>query len=388
MKSMLVFIWGLLLVITTETRVEIMPSLGYIELNESKVFVCVVEGAVQEMKWLHPSGKEIRDREDERLQVEQADKIVSKLVIRDAQLQDAGRYQCVCRFDESYAETAAVTVTVVQKPTFLNPKTYHEFLEGSEAFVPCDVTGIPQPLVTWKHKGRDVMHTEDGRFLLTAQGLLIQGVRGSDQGLYRCEGRIVDRGEVQSLDISVVVNVPPTVRIREGKVNVTAGSGVNVSLACLVNGHPHPYISWIRDGGPVVAEPGRFGFNSDQSVLTIYAVEKADEGQYTCTATNKINSSRDDVTLHVTANQTEEEVPSPHSTGHTVQATGGQAATVGTLDLMKAQRKEQLAVLQSLAAQQEILVRRVAEIGAEISQLTATLLPVLHSLSPPEKAHD
>ncbi|XP_058865325.1 neural cell adhesion molecule 1-like [Acipenser ruthenus] len=383
MKSMLLFIWGLLLVTTAETRVEIIPSLGYIELNESKVFVCAVEGAVQEMKWIHPSGKPIKEGEDERLQVEQADKMVSKLVIRDAQLPDAGRYQCVCRFNESYTETAFVTVTIIQKPTFLNPKTYHEFLEGSDAFVPCDVTGIPQPLVTWKRKGQDVMRTEDGRFLLTAQGLQIRGVRGSDQGLYRCEGRIVDRGEVHSLDISVVVNAPPTARIREGEVNAMAGSGVNVSLTCLANGHPHPYINWTRNGGPVVAEPGRFGFNSDQSVLTIYAVEKTDEGQYTCIATNKINSSSANVTLHVSANQTEEELPSPHSTRHTVQATDGQAAVVSILDGMKDQQAAQLAVLQRLAAQQEILARRVAEIGAGISQLT-----VLQSLSPPEKDHD
>lgn len=66
-----------------------------------------------------------------------------------------------------------------------------------------------------------------------------------------------------------------------------------------------------------------------------------------------------------------------------MQATGGQAAVVGILDSMKDQQAAQLAVLQRLAAQQEILARRVAEIGAGISQLT-----VLQSLSPPEKDHD
>ncbi|MGH0191304.1 UNVERIFIED_CONTAM: hypothetical protein FKN15_059442 [Acipenser sinensis] len=67
------------------------------------------------MKWIHPSGKPIEEGEDERLQVEQADKMVSKLVIRDTQLPDAGRYQCVCRFNESYTETAFVTVTIIRK---------------------------------------------------------------------------------------------------------------------------------------------------------------------------------------------------------------------------------------------------------------------------------
>ncbi|XP_041081644.1 neural cell adhesion molecule 1-like [Polyodon spathula] len=152
-------------------------------------------------------------------------------------------------------------------------------------------------------EGTEIENEGDERFQVetideTTKKLMINNAETSDNGVYKCVATFEDWTE-KSATVTVNVLPPPIAWISEDSVNVTAGSASRISITCVVEGHPRPHVNWTRNGRPINAKPGRLGFNSDQSVLTIYAVEKADEGQYTCIATNKINSSSDNVTLHV-----------------------------------------------------------------------------------------
>ncbi|KAK1116356.1 neural cell adhesion molecule 1-B-like [Acipenser oxyrinchus oxyrinchus] len=173
-------------------------------------------------------------------------------------------------------------------------------LHSSKLFL-CKVKGGEAEMKWLYPNGMEIDDGEDKRFVVetvdeTTITLLINSAETHDNGIYTCVSAFEDRTEKRAtVEINVVS--PPTARISEESVNATAGSAS--SITCVVEGHPHPHINWTRNGRPIKAKPGRFGFNSDQSVLTIYAVEKTDEGQYTCITTNKINSSSANVTLHV-----------------------------------------------------------------------------------------
>ncbi|XP_023266302.1 neural cell adhesion molecule 1-like [Seriola lalandi dorsalis] len=131
---------------------------------------------------------------------------------------------------------------------------------------------------------------------LTDNTLRIEKVTREDAGLYDCQAYIRGRNINQKLPVSVVVNAPPKVHLKEEVKKVIAGSETNVSLLCLVDGLPTPNITWTM---PVAFDPSRHQFNSDRSQLTIHSVARGDYGEYVCTASNKIAEDSATITLHV-----------------------------------------------------------------------------------------
>ncbi|XP_058866996.1 neural cell adhesion molecule 1-like isoform X2 [Acipenser ruthenus] len=199
----------------------------------------------------------------------------------------------------------------------------------------CKVKGGEADMKWLDPNGTEIEDGEDQRFTVekideTTSTLLINRAEKNDNGIYTCVSTFED-GTAERVTVNIKVVPPPTARISEDSVNATAGS--TSSITCVVEGDPQPHINWTRNGRPIKAKPGRFGFNSDQSVLTIYAVEKTDEGQYTCIATNKINSSSANVTLHVSVKpevqlERSKEARPQESTSITCNATGDPLPTM------------------------------------------------------------
>nr|XP_029132930.1 neural cell adhesion molecule 1-like [Labrus bergylta] len=127
-----------------------------------------------------------------------------------------GKYTCRCDFDSGHQDEVQKMLYTYEGPSFGGTSTYHEFLEGTDGVVPCQVTGQPAVDVHWfrdrqeisTNAGRRVRHLPDNTFL-------IQGVRREDAGTYTCRAEIRGRPIVKQLAISVVVNAHPTVHLRE-----------------------------------------------------------------------------------------------------------------------------------------------------------------------------
>uniref|UniRef100_A0A8C3NZ39 Neural cell adhesion molecule 1 n=1 Tax=Cyanoderma ruficeps TaxID=181631 RepID=A0A8C3NZ39_9PASS len=183
---------------------------------------------------------------------------------------------------------------------FKNAPTPQEFKEGDDAVIVCDVVSSLPPTIIWKHKGRDVILKKDVRFIVLSNNYLqIRGIKKTDEGTYRCEGRILARGEINFKDIQVIVNVPPSVRARQSTVNATANLSQSVTLACDADGFPEPTVTWTKDGEPVeeVEDEDKYSFNYDGSELVIHRVDKSDEAEYICIAENKAGEA--DATIHL-----------------------------------------------------------------------------------------
>ncbi|XP_059723165.1 neural cell adhesion molecule 1 isoform X1 [Haemorhous mexicanus] len=282
-------------------QVDIVPSQGEISVGESKFFLCQVAGEAssKDISWFSPNGERLSPGQ-QRISVVRNDDSSSTLTIYNANIDDAGIYKCVVSSPEEGDSEATVNVKIFQKLMFKNAPTPQEFKEGDDAVIVCDVVSSLPPTIIWKHKGRDVILKKDVRFIVLSNNYLqIRGIKKTDEGTYRCEGRILARGEINFKDIQVIVNVPPSVRARQSSMNATANLSPSVTLACDADGFPEPTVSWTKDGEPVeeVEEEDKYSFNSDGSELVIHRVDKSDEAEYICIAENKAGEA--DATIHL-----------------------------------------------------------------------------------------
>ncbi|XP_027434748.1 neural cell adhesion molecule 1 isoform X22 [Zalophus californianus] len=294
-------IWTLFFLGTAVSlQVDIVPSQGEISVGESKFFLCQVAGDAKDkdISWFSPNGEKLTPNQ-QRISVVWNDDSSSTLTIYNANIDDAGIYKCVVTDEGGSESEATVNVKIFQKLMFKNAPTPQEFREGEDAVIVCDVVSSLPPTIIWKHKGRDVILTKDVRFIVLSNNYLqIRDIKKTDEGTYRCEGRILARGEINFKDIQVIVNVPPTVQARQSIVNATANLGQSITLVCDAKGFPEPTMSWTKDGEQIENEEDeKYVFSDDSSELTIRKVDKNDEAEYVCIAENK--AGEQDASIHL-----------------------------------------------------------------------------------------
>ncbi|XP_071239756.1 neural cell adhesion molecule 1 isoform X2 [Salvelinus alpinus] len=272
----------------SEAKMEIITPKQDVLLGENAMLLCKA-GGEGDITWQ----KDGEDAEGD--QVEKVDETSSKLFIRDAKLEDAGLYTCLCEFDTGHVDHTIQTIFVYERPSFGETLSYHEFLEGQDVVITCMVTGKPEVEVNWE-RDHEKLQSEGRITRLKDNSLQINNINRKDHGTYTCEAKIKDRPIFEKLDISISVNVPPTAKIHEEVKKVTAGPETNVSLSCLVEGVPQPNIIWTV---PDSSDESRYKYNSDKSELIISSVVRSDYGEYICTAKNKISESSAMIMLDV-----------------------------------------------------------------------------------------
>ncbi|XP_064424807.1 neural cell adhesion molecule 1a isoform X4 [Latimeria chalumnae] len=295
-------IWTLLFFDTAASLLlDIVPAQGEISVGESKFFLCQVGGEAvpDEISWYFPNGEKIGPSQ-QRISVLRNDEHSSSLTIYNANVDDAGIYKCKAMTKDGSETEATVSLKIFQKLTFKKAPSPQEFKEGDDAVIICDIVSSPPPTVIWKHRGRDITLKKDDRFVvLTNNYLRIRGIKKTDEGVYRCEGRIMARGEIDFKDIHVVVNVPPSIRVREMEVNATADLNQSVTLTCNAEGYPEPEITWTKNLIPIKANGTKYRFSEDGSKLTILEIIQSDGGEYSCTAENKAGKEEKELSIKV-----------------------------------------------------------------------------------------
>ncbi|KAM9805791.1 neural cell adhesion molecule 1 isoform 1-T1 [Syngnathus typhle] len=286
-KVMAIFL--LQLVYSTDAKMDIITSKQDVHVGDALLLLCKAGGEGQ-ITWQR-DGQDI----DEEF-ISSVDESSSKLVIKSATLEDAGRYTCLCDFDNGHMDDVQTQIYVYEGPSFEGTATYHEFLEGTDGAAPCRVSGQPAVEVRWLY-GKESPSQGQNIRRLPDNTLVFEKVKRQDAGTYVCQAQIRGRPVSKQLSISIVVNVPPTAHMKEEVKKVMAGAESNVTLLCLVDGHPKPNITWSV---PASYEPGgHHQFNSDGSQLTIRSVVGDDHGEYICTASNKMGESSATAMLHV-----------------------------------------------------------------------------------------
>lgn len=73
----------------------------------------------------------------------------------------------------------------------------------------------------------------------------------------------------------------------------TVDAGEPVSLNCTITGHPLTAVSWLKDGYPLLDQPGRVAVLT--TLVQIVEMRREDRGMYQCFAEN------DEVAVQATA---------------------------------------------------------------------------------------
>ncbi|XP_072773403.1 basement membrane-specific heparan sulfate proteoglycan core protein isoform X4 [Taeniopygia guttata] len=161
---------------------------------------------------------------------------------------------------------------------------------GGTAEFACSVSGDPRARVEWLKEGGELPPTHSVRDGVLRMPELASGA----QGVYVCRasapgGQAEDRATltVQALP-RALINIRTAVQ--------TVLAGTTVELECLGLGEPRPHVTWSKVGGRI-----RPGVLVRAGTLTIEQVERADAGQYRCTATNAVGTVQSHVILHVQA---------------------------------------------------------------------------------------
>ncbi|KAI7806321.1 putative neural cell adhesion molecule 1-like [Triplophysa rosa] len=276
---------GLLLLCFTfiDAKVDIITSDPDVQVGSDVLLLCKAD-AEGDISWL----KDAEEVDEDHHLIEKVDESSNKLKLRNIQLTDSGVYTCVFENDHG-TRRSQYQIYVYQAPDFGTTRTYHEFLVNQTVNIPCVVSGKPEVEVQWYRNNRIINDDGIGQLkILPDRSLQIVGIQQEDRGTYTCEGRIKGRPITRTLQISVVVNEPPTVLIHQERNSVFAGPNTSVSIICLVKGQPTPSITWTT---PSTSDKSRYNYNSDKSELTISGVTRSDFGEYVCTATNKIGNN-------------------------------------------------------------------------------------------------
>ncbi|XP_053161088.1 neural cell adhesion molecule 2 isoform X2 [Hemicordylus capensis] len=277
-------------------QVSISLSKVEVSVGVSKFFTCTVIGEPESIDWYNPQGEKIVSSQRVVIQKEA---VRSRLTIYNANVEDAGIYRCQATDSRGQTREATVVLEIYQKLTFQDISSPQEFVQGEDVQVICRVTSSPAPIVSWLYQNEEVSNIADNRFaMLPNNNLQILKINKSDEGLYRCEGRVEARGEIDFRDIIVIVNVPPVITLLQKSFNATADRGETITLFCRATGSPEPEIGWYRKGKRI-EENDKYTLRGSNTELTIRDVRNIDAGPYNCEARNKAGKMTNQTFLQV-----------------------------------------------------------------------------------------
>ncbi|XP_050994845.1 LOW QUALITY PROTEIN: hemicentin-1 [Labeo rohita] len=217
---------------------------------------------------------------------------IGGLQISKARVEDSGTYMCVA---QNPAGTAlGKTKLRVQVPPVITSdiKAYTVAVDASVT-LQCHSEGFPTPSITWHKNGQPLSESVRQRVLSTG-ALQIAFAQPGDTGRYTCTAANV--AGTTSLEMSLTVQIPPSIRGGESEVSVVENS--QALLACVADGVPQPIITWEKDDVPLTDTTGEYTVLPTGELL-IDSAQTEDSGSYTCVATNSVGQDSHTISLSV-----------------------------------------------------------------------------------------
>ncbi|XP_074779784.1 hemicentin-2 [Athene noctua] len=214
------------------------------------------------------------------------------LEIRQALPAHAGRYTCTAR---SAAGTARkhLRLTVHEPPALKPLPAMVMVMVNTSTVLSCEVTGVPQPEVTWQKDGVGITRGPGLKVLPNGQLHLLRASPG-DAGTYLCVAR--NPSGTAAGRTRLIVQVPPV--IAAGPVELAVLEGLEVLLPCAARGVPEPRVSWSREGA-LMWGGGEKATILPSGDLLLRDAQEGDAGRYSCTAVNSAGRAVRQLSLSV-----------------------------------------------------------------------------------------
>ncbi|XP_070813051.1 coiled-coil domain-containing protein 141 isoform X2 [Pituophis catenifer annectens] len=179
-----------------------------------------------------------------------------------------------------------------QAPHFSKLLSNVTVMEGAPVTLEVEVTGFPEPTLTWYKKGQRVTGDEHIKLLHqdTQYTLFIEKVYDSDAGLY----------VVRAKNSSGTVSSSAILRVKvQGKQpnfinkfgHLILQEGDDLDLHCTIHGEPRPNVIWTKDGSRMAAREISIEKLGDIYYLVKRNAVVADTGKYICLATNELGEA-------------------------------------------------------------------------------------------------
>ncbi|XP_076811093.1 roundabout homolog 2-like isoform X2 [Clavelina lepadiformis] len=197
---------------------------------------------------------------------------------------NTGTYQCIASNTEGEIRSRNATVQLASLRNDFRKDPDDTWAPlGDSATLRCQgPKGIPEPEISWRKNNKPLKI--NSRIQVKVGGdLVISRLAKGDAGTYVCVATNM-AGERESNEAVLRVQKPPRFTSRPTNQNVLKGQ--SVQLKCNAVGDPLPRISWSRNIGSM---PERREVESNGNMV-ISNIQVEDEGEYICTAENKVGS--------------------------------------------------------------------------------------------------
>ncbi|XP_048514417.1 lachesin-like [Athalia rosae] len=223
---------------------------------------------------------------------------------------DKGCYMCQLNTKPMLSQLVCVDVLVA--PDILTSGTSEgevSVSEGDNATLSCKASGRPTPKVLWRsEKNKNMLvrglHEQLEQVdSLSGERLELNRVDRKQMGAYLC----IASNEVPpgvSKRVYLRVNFPPSATVPDQLLGSPIGT--DVTLRCLTEAFPKTINFWRRDG-VVIMHGGKYEIKEEKNVeeewkttieLKIKGLEKADLGEYTCSATSSMGKAEATLRLY------------------------------------------------------------------------------------------
>ncbi|KAM5259263.1 hemicentin-2 isoform 1-T1 [Hipposideros larvatus] len=201
---------------------------------------------------------------------------------------DGGDYSCTAR-NAAGSTSMAFHVEIHTVPTIQpGPPTVNASVNQT-ALLPCQVDGVPLPLVSWRKDGV-LLYPGNPRLQILPEGSLrIQPVLAQDAGHYLCLASNSAGSDRQGRDLRVFE--PPTIAPSPSNLTLTAHTAA--SLPCEASGSPKPFVVWWKDGQKLDfrLQQGAYRLLPSNALL-LAAPSPQDSAQFECVVNNEAGEAR------------------------------------------------------------------------------------------------
>ncbi|XP_033023158.1 coiled-coil domain-containing protein 141 isoform X5 [Lacerta agilis] len=193
---------------------------------------------------------------------------------------------------KSISEKNSMVSLCGQAPNFSKLLSNVTVMEGSPVTLEVEVTGFPEPTLTWYKKGQKVTGDEHLKISHkdTKYALFIEKVCDTDAGLYVVRAKNSSGTVSSSAILHVQVQGVQPSFIKKFR-HATLQEGDDLNLHCTISGRPRPNVIWTKDGIRVAARGTSIEKLGDTYYLLKRNVVLADSGKYLCIATNEVGEA-------------------------------------------------------------------------------------------------
>ncbi|GAA6099393.1 hemicentin-1 isoform X2 [Tachysurus ichikawai] len=161
----------------------------------------------------------------------------------------------------------------------------------------CDITGTPQPVITWFKDSIPVVAGSNVQILQRGKTLRLLKAATADVGRYSCKAINVAGSTEKAFHLDVLV--PPSITGSGGSRDLYAVLNQDISLECKVKGVPFPTIQWYKDRKLLFLGDPNVEVSDSGQVLKIKSARLGDQARYQCSVTNSAGKQSRDFNLSV-----------------------------------------------------------------------------------------